>query len=237
MVSNETYDRDTSRVCKKIIEKGSFNNVVTKISIPKSAHLLDIKEIGSTKYSELKRILNGENVKLPPYKVVSLFRREISLADEMRIVQNPEGFSVGIAISYHSILSLTIQRTLENLDPISDTQYPLNVTISDGLDGSGTHRIYNQINSNPDLSTKSFILFGFKVLTITDTSHNQLFFNKFPNSPFSFRPLALIALKEDYGNVKFIMETLINPETDHIMEDGFNLGGGQINVKNNSFPF
>ena len=28
-----------------------------------------------------------------------------------------------------------------------------------------------------------------------------------------------------------MMETLINPETDHIMEDGFNLGGGQINVK------
>ena len=117
LVSNETYDRDTSRVCKEIIEKGSFNKVVTKISIPKSAHLLDILEIGSTKYSQLKRILKGENVKLPPYKVVSLFRSEISLADEMRIVQNPEGFSVGIAISYHSILSLTIQRALENLIP------------------------------------------------------------------------------------------------------------------------
>ena len=70
-----------------------------------------------------------------------------------------------------------------------------------------------------------------KVLTITDTNHNRFFFNKFPNSPFSFRPVALIALKEDYGNVKFIMETLINPETDHIIEDGFILGGGQINVK------
>ena len=27
------------------------------------------------------------------------------------------------------------------------------------------------------------------------------------------------------------MDTLINPETDHIMKDGFTLGGGQINVK------
>ena len=97
LVSNEIYDRDTSRVCKEIIVKGSFNKVVTKNSIPKSAHLLDLLEMGSTKYSELKRILKGESVKLPPYKVISLFRREISLADEMRIV----------AISHHSIISLT----------------------------------------------------------------------------------------------------------------------------------
>ena len=27
------------------------------------------------------------------------------------------------------------------------------------------------------------------------------------------------------------METLINPDTDNIMEDGFTLGGGKINVK------
>ena len=107
MVSNEALDRDTSRVCKEIIEKGSFNKDVTKISIKKSAQLLDLLEIGSNKHSELKRILKGEDVKLRPYKVVSLFRREISLANEMRIVQNPEGFSVGIAISYPSILSLT----------------------------------------------------------------------------------------------------------------------------------
>ena len=137
------------------MKKGPFNKLVTKISIPKSAHLSDLLELGLTKYSQLKLIMKGESVKLPPSKVVSLFRREISIADEIIIVQNPEGFSVGIAISYHSILSLIIQLILENFDPISDTQYLHNVQISDALDGSGTPRNYNQIYSKPDLFTKS----------------------------------------------------------------------------------
>ena len=102
--------------------------------------------------------------------------------------------------------------------------------ISDGLDGSGSHRIFNQVNVYPDLSTKIFNLLGFKVLTITDTNGSNLYCNKFPNSPFSLRPVDLTALKEDYGNVKFIMKTLINPKTERIMENGCILGG-HISVK------
>ena len=81
--------------------------------------------------------------------------------------------------------------------------------------------MYIQISTH-----KNFILFGFKVLTITD-----LYYNKFSNFPFSLRPVALIALKEDYGHVKFIMKTLINPETERIMENGCTLCGGYVSVE------
>ena len=118
------------------------------ISIPKSAYLLDILHIGATKYSELKIILKSENVQLPPY-------REISLANEILIV-NPEDFPAGIPVSYYSILCLTVEHILLNSDPITELQYPLSVKISHGLDGSGSHRIFNQVNVYPDFYTQKF---------------------------------------------------------------------------------
>ena len=130
-------------------------------------------------------------------------RREISLADQINIVRSPQDFPVGTCVPYHILIQHTIERSLLNYDPLIESQFPLNVTIADGLDGSGSHRIYNQVNIHPDLSTKSFILFGFKVLNILDNSCNNIFNNSFPNSPFSFRPVPLVALKEDYDSVKF----------------------------------
>ena len=106
-----------------------------------------------------------------------------------------------------------------------------------GLDGSGSHRIYNQVNMHPDLSTKSFILFGFKVLKIQDNSGNNIFCNNLPNSPFSFRPVALIALKDDYHNAHFIMDSLINPEARVIEDNGFTLPQGHVNIQILSHAF
>ena len=50
--------------------------------------------------------------------------------------------------------------------PVHSAQYPLEIEIADGLDGSGSHRIYNQISDNPNFTNKNFLLFAFKVLSI-----------------------------------------------------------------------
>ncbi|KAI6652993.1 hypothetical protein LOD99_4070 [Oopsacas minuta] len=50
LISNNSYDRDTSQVCKEIINKGSFNGILHKAPIDKSAFLLDCLEIGASKY-------------------------------------------------------------------------------------------------------------------------------------------------------------------------------------------
>ena len=39
----------------------------------------------------------------------------------------------------------TISRLLQTLSPVMDIQFPLTFTASDGLDGSGSHQIYNQL--------------------------------------------------------------------------------------------
>ncbi|KAI6651130.1 hypothetical protein LOD99_5481 [Oopsacas minuta] len=58
-----------------------------------------------------------------------------------------------------------------------------------------------------------------------------MFYNSSPNSPFCFRPVALIALKEEYSSVKLIMNTIVNPQTDHIIQDGLSLIGSHAQVE------
>ncbi|KAI6658323.1 hypothetical protein LOD99_15592 [Oopsacas minuta] len=63
------------------------------------------------------------------------------------------------------------------------------------------------------------------------TLGNDVFYNSTPNSPFCFRPVTLIALKEEYSSVKLIMNTIVNPQTDHIIQDGLSHIGGHAQVE------
>ncbi|KAI6659651.1 hypothetical protein LOD99_14574 [Oopsacas minuta] len=179
LVSNKYYDRDTSDMCREIIDKGSFSGVLYKVQISKCAYILDSLEIGASKYTNLKRILK---------------------------------------------------------DPVPDSHYSLRIKISDGLDGSDCHQTYNQQSNNSVLSTNTLILFGFKAISITGTLGNDVFYNSSPNSPFCFRPVALIALKEEHSNIKLIMNTIVNPQTDHIIQDGLSLIGDHAQG-DSPFPF
>ena len=47
-----------------------------------------------------------------------------------------------------------------------ETQFPLSIKISDGLDGSGSHQVYNQFQESPSINTKNLLLFAFKIISI-----------------------------------------------------------------------
>ena len=64
-------------------------------------------------------------------------------------MQNSCNVTIGIGISYKFILSQTILRLLETIPILEDSSYPLSVKISDGLDSSGSHEIYNQFEGIP----------------------------------------------------------------------------------------
>ena len=55
--------------------------------------------------------------------------------------------------------------------------------------------------------------------------------NETPNSPFGVRPISLICQKENEENVKFILDTIINPEVTLIEKEGIILPNGQIIVE------
>ena len=139
--------------------------------------------------------------------------------------------AIGIAVSYKRILHHSLTRLFEKIPPLSDSQFPLTIKIADGLDGSGCHQIYNQFELNPTTSTKNYILFAFKLLSIMDSENSQVWINIIPNSQFGVRPVLLTAQKESIVNVKFIMEKIINPEVTTIEQLGLQFPQGYAHVK------
>ncbi|KAI6651332.1 Dna-mediated transposase [Oopsacas minuta] len=219
---------NTANVCKEILEKGNSSPIYPQLSLDKSAFLFDSLEIGKTKYLELRRTLLSEDLKLPGYNSVAKHQAQINLLDEVRIIHRE--FPCGVGISYTRLLTHTVERIVSNLSP-DNLVYPLKVRVSDGLDGSGCHRVYQQAISNPDLSTKTFILFGFKVNSIINAKDHILWKPHHPNSPFCTRPVALLALPENEESVKFLMDSLRNNETSTIEESGLCLHNGNAEVK------
>ena len=84
--------------------------------------------------------------------------------------------------------------------------------------------------SYPELA-KSSLLFGFKINAILSANNNILWKPNKPNSQYSTRPVALLAIPENEDNVKFLMDSLINQETLAIEESGLSLHNGHAEVK------
>ena len=114
---------------------------------------------------------------------------------------------------------------------IDATKFPLTIDVADGLDGSGTYKVYNQVQTNVDFSTKNFILFGFKILKLTSKNGEKLWSNDTPNSPYVTKPVALISVKDNIENVKFLMNELINPQTSTVEGSGLDISGCHVNVR------
>ena len=114
LISNKEYDRETSKVCNEIIKTGTFGSALNKTSIQASSYLLDLLEIGASKYTQLKKLLKQENIIFPSYRIISQFRQEISLTHSILFVHNPEGHSIGVTVPYYELVGLTIQRHLLN---------------------------------------------------------------------------------------------------------------------------
>ena len=126
---------------------------------------------------------------------------------------------VGVYVPYAQYVRHTFCRIMLIVPPPKAQDFPLQFQIADGLDGSGSHTVYNQSNTNTD--TKSFILFCFKPIQITSFSGQEIWKKTCHNSPFTQRPIFLLAAKESQVNIKQFMSDLINPDTDLMKIEGF----------------
>ena len=98
-------------------------------------------------------------------------------------------------LSYISVIKQTISRLLESLHTYSEFEFSLTFS-ADGLYGSGSHQVYNQIQESPDTVSKNLILFAFKPFAIHDSAQKLIWDNERPNSQFQIRPVTLLAAKE-----------------------------------------
>ena len=193
LISQELSDKKLPIVCKEIISTGTFSRPLQHMPTPKSVFLLNLLEIGKRKYTELRHLCKSENFIFPSYNTISEYRSNVMQSIEFQSIKNPRDETIGIGISYRSLLHHTVSRLLETIDQnIDSIVYPLTLRVSDGLDGSGSHKMYNQLHEDPNFNTKSYILFGFKILSLVDNSGNSLFVNDVPNSPFGLRPVLLL---------------------------------------------
>ncbi|KAI6648498.1 hypothetical protein LOD99_8130 [Oopsacas minuta] len=231
-VSSSSGDYSTSSFCLEIVSKGTFQgNIKTHISIAKSTFLLGQLEIGKRKYIELRRLCKSDNVLFPKYELISQYRADITLEKEFIFIRNVSDAPMGVGISYISIIKQTISRLLESLPTDSEFEFPLTFSAADGLDGSGSHQVYNQIQESPDIGSKNFILFAFKPLAIHDRANKLNWENERPNSQFQIRPVTLLAAKENSENVRHLMDTYINPYVADMEENGIPLSQGLVRIK------
>ena len=94
---------------------------------------------------------------------------------------------VGVYVPYAQHVRHTFCRIMSTVAPLKAQDFPLQFQIADGLDGSGSHTVYNQSNTNTD--AKSFILFCFKPVQITSFSGREIWKNMCPNSSYTQRPI------------------------------------------------
>ena len=227
--ANDHKNTSVSEVCKEIVETGRFGNAATKIETQKCSFLLDFLALGRRKYTELRRFLKSEKIVLTSYGKLSLFRSKVNLVNEIRFIEKIPNCPVGVMVNYGDIVTQTVSQLLEHEYQLQ-ANFPLTVAITDGMDGSGCHRVYNQVQGFLDISTKTYILFGFKILWIQDVEQKKIWINPSPNSPFSLRPIVLVALQENRENVKFIMDTCINQQTTALIQNGISFPNGTVNI-------
>ena len=178
----------------------------------------------------MRVICKPEGFTIPTYNKLAIYRRELALSSHVETVSHRDGYPIGVYIAYSKILTFTTERLTKQLS-IDTTKFPLTIDVADGLDGSGSYKVYNQLQTNIDFSTKNFILFAFKILKITSTNREILWTNETPNSPYVTRPVVLISLKENIDNVQLLMNELINPHTSIIEDSGLDISTGHVNVR------
>ena len=212
-----------------ILQTGTFSNSYKQLLIDKSAFLLDILEIGKRKYSNIRKLCKPEGIIFKSYDHIAIFRSQIALTQKIKFIHK-EGQNIGVTHSYFELVKHTAERILQTME-LNSQQYPIEFEIADGLDGSGSHRIYNQLNNDPNFTTKNIILYAFKPLTIKDSAKNIIWSNLIPNSPFTTRPVLLLAKSENHENVEFLMKEFINTPTKFLEKDGIELADGHCHVK------
>ena len=161
----------------------------------------------------------SSEVQFPAYYKVVTHRNNILLRPYLRCYPNPTA-PVGIHVPYATFVQHTFNRLMTTLTPPLAEDFPLNMRIADGLDSSGSHRVYNQHNTST--VTKSFILFCFNRLQL------QLLRKRWkdytPNSPYWQRPIFFFAAKENENNIREFRTEIINPDTDEMENEMFSIG-------------
>ena len=153
-----------------------------------------------------------EQVQLPPHNVLSKLENEI--------LPTFQEFEHGWKINLTDAVSKTLERFLQNQDPVwkesIPDEYGIKCFFSGGCDGSGSHSVYNSESSlTENVDTSHMLISGFSLTQVqaNDEEKTVLFKDSLCSSSSAERPWILIPgkeSKENFSKVIQIMDAEIN---------------------------
>ena len=77
-------------------------------------------------------------------KKLSAYRQQVSLTKDIFSVPVPFTQTVGVGISYRTIVTQTVQELLDDIPNLQRFDFPGEIHLCDGLDRSGSHSKFQQ---------------------------------------------------------------------------------------------
>ena len=159
LLCNLSENRGIAKVSKSIVYDkfpGQFGNIVKKeLDVSKALFLVDMLDIGRRKYTNLRYHLLSSDVYFPAYHKIVEQRNSIILRNIIRLHPNL-ATPVGAHVPFAQYSRHTLDIILFTIPSPAAQDFPLRFQIADGLDGSGSHRIYNHSNTNTKPNPTSY---------------------------------------------------------------------------------
>ena len=133
-------DRKIGLDVSDLLENGHHES----LSLDAASYLQQRCKLGRTAYQDARTILKKYNsAVIPSWK--ELRAHQIEVTPKLFFIDNP----IGVKCPYIDALEMTVKRILESIPEsrLPDASSDLIFTFKDGVDGSGGHPIYNQLNN------------------------------------------------------------------------------------------
>ncbi|KAL5249203.1 hypothetical protein ACHWQZ_G018154 [Mnemiopsis leidyi] len=140
-------DRRVANIASQLIDISNEN--ISKVAVPVASHIKSYCNLGREGYQRLTRSLKTSDLDvLPSWKTVRAYER--TLTPEVKELED----KMGVEFDYKEALGKSAEQIIKQLDP-KPTDTKLTLTVKDGLDGSGSHSIFNQDDEELKQKTSS----------------------------------------------------------------------------------
>ena len=191
---SQVDQRHIFEICDNYFATGDIQH--KKIPIPVALTIISDCDLGRQKYNLLRKYIDSglEKGVMPAWDDVNSHIK--SITPEVIKLDDPfDGYSFPL---YDSV-SITLTQLLKNASININDHESLCFKLKAGLDGSGNHKIFNQMSST---DTNNMILTVFAPLNIQNTQTNEIIWScENPNSANVHRPLILQTGKETQDNL------------------------------------
>ncbi|XP_065647675.1 uncharacterized protein LOC136077082 [Hydra vulgaris] len=229
----EIENIDLKEVCDFLLSRCSSSSCVktSQITTVTAVAICCDSLLGRSAYRKLRKMLRANSIDVyPSWKKVQDFKNSIT---PLKTVPLPEPY-IGVYSNFTESVKITVAQILM-LENVHKTNELTNLVleIKFGYDGSGGHKMYNQLHN---VNTNNIIMAMFcplKLLNSNADGNNLIWEQISPNSDFSQRPLMLQMGKESRENAQSL--TVFNADIKTMKEEGFIIifNGQYLNIKVN----